>query len=94
MQVRMLAQTLRLTSVEVKPGPPATVALSFDPKAAVPEGGIRKVMDRYQRRFRLRSPLSFELQLPQADWASVFPELTAALQTLAVCDTKKPVKSA
>jgi transcription-repair coupling factor (superfamily II helicase) len=94
MQVRMLAQTLRLASVEVKPGPPATVALSFDPKAAVPEEGIRKVMDRYQRRFRLRSPLSFELQLPQADWASVFPELTAALQTLAVCDTKKPVPSA
>ncbi len=92
MQVRMLAQTLRLAQVEVKPGPPATVALSFDPKAAVPEGGIRKVMDRYQRRFRLRSPLSFELQMPQADWASVFPELTAALQTLAVCDTNKPSK--
>jgi transcription-repair coupling factor (superfamily II helicase) len=94
MQVRILAQTLRLASVEVKPGPPATVALSFDPKAAVPEAGIRKIMDRHQRQFRLRSPLSFELQLPQADWASVFPELAAALQTLAVCDTKKPVKSA
>jgi len=94
MQVRMLAQTLRLASVEVKPGPPAAVALTFDPKAAVPEGGIRQVMDRYQRRFRLRSPLSFEVQMPQPDWASVFPELTAALQTLAVCDTKKPVHSA
>jgi hypothetical protein len=93
MQVRMLAQTLRLAQVDVKPGPPATVALTFDPKAAVPEAGIRQIMDRYQRRFRLRSPLSFEIHLPQSDWASVFPELTAALQTLAVCDTKRPVHS-
>jgi transcription-repair coupling factor (superfamily II helicase) len=94
MQVRMLAQALRLAQVEVKPGPPPTVAFTFDPNAAVPEGGIRQIMDRYPRRFRLRSPLSFEVQTPKPDWASVFPELTAALQTLAVCDTKKPVKSA
>ena len=94
MQVRLLAQALRLASVEAKPGPPASVILAFDPKAVIPEGGIRQVMDRYQRRFRLLSPLSFEVQLPQPDWASVFPELTAALQTLAVCDTKQPVKSA
>ena len=94
MQVRMLAQTLRLASVEVKPGPPAIITVTFDPKAAIPEGGIRKIMDRYQRRFRLRSALSFEVQMPQPDWASVFPELTAALQTLAVCDTKKPIPSA
>jgi hypothetical protein len=67
--------------------------LTFDPKATVPEAGIRTIMDRYQRRFRLRSPLSFEMQMPQPGWASVFPELTAALQTLAVCDTKKPVHS-
>jgi transcription-repair coupling factor (superfamily II helicase) len=93
MQVRMLAQTLRLALVEVKPGPPAAVTVTFDPKASVPEAGIRRIMDRYQRRFRLRSPLSFELHMPQPDWASVFPELTAALQTLAVCDTKKPVPS-
>jgi transcription-repair coupling factor (superfamily II helicase) len=94
MQVRMLAQTLRLAQVEVKPGPPTVIGLAFDPKAAVPEAGIRKIMDRYQRRFRLRSPLSFEVQMPQSDWASVFPELTAALQTLSGCDTKMPVTSA
>ncbi len=93
MQVRMLAQTLRLAQVDVKPGPPATIAFTFDPKATVPEAGIRTIMDRYQRRFRLRSPLSFELQMPQPGWASVFPELIAVLQTLAVCDTKQPVHS-
>ncbi len=93
MQVRMLAQTLRVAQVDVKPGPPATVTLTFDPKATVPEAGIRTIMDRYQRRFRLRSPLSFELQLPQPGWASVFSDLTATLQTLAVCDTKQPVHS-
>ncbi len=94
MQVRLLAQALRLAQVEVKPGPPPAAVVTFDPKAAVPEAGVRKIMDRYQRRFRLRSPLSFEVQMPQPDWASVFPELTAALQTLAVCDTKTHATSA
>ncbi len=94
MQIRLLAQALRLASVEIKPGPPASVVLAFDPKAAIPAGGIRQVMDRYQRWFRLLSPLSFEVQLPQPDWASVFPELTATLQTLAVCDTKTHATSA
>jgi len=94
MQIRLLAQALRLASVEVKPGPPAAVILAFDPKAAIPAGGIRQVMDRYQRRFRLLSPLSFDVQLPQPDWASVFSELTATLQTLAVCDTKTHATSA
>ena len=93
MQVRLLAQTLRLAQVEVKPGPPATVALAFDAGAALPERGIRSVMDRYPRRFRLLSPRAFELQMPKPDWASMFPELTAALQTLAGCDTKMPVTS-
>jgi transcription-repair coupling factor (superfamily II helicase) len=94
MQVRILAQALRLALVEVKPGPPAAVIVAFDPKATVSEDGIRLIMDRYQQRFRLRTPLSFELQMPRSDWAWVFPELAAALQTLAGCDTKEPVKSA
>jgi transcription-repair coupling factor (superfamily II helicase) len=94
MQVRLLAQTLRLAQVEVKPGPPTTVVLAFDAGAALPERGIRSVMDRCPRRFRLLSPRAFELQMPQPGWASVFPELTAALQTLAGCDTKMPVQSA
>jgi hypothetical protein len=32
--------------------------------------------------------------MPKPDWASMFPELTAALQTLAVCDTKTHATSA
>ncbi len=92
MQIRLLAQTLRLAQVEVKTGPPSAVTFVFSPNAAIPDGGIRQVMDRYQRRFRLLSPLSFELQIPQPDWVSVFPELTAALQTLAVCGTNKSSK--
>jgi hypothetical protein len=39
-------------------------------------------MDRYQRRLRLLSPLSFELQMPEQEWSARFPELTTALQTL------------
>jgi transcription-repair coupling factor (superfamily II helicase) len=85
MQVRLLAKSLRLASVDIKPG---TAIIAFDPKAQVPEAGVRKLMDRYQRRLRLLSPLSFELQVPQGDWPALFPELTAALQTLTVCGTK------
>jgi len=80
MQIRLLAKALRLASVEVKLG---TVAIAFDPKGRVPEAGIRHLMDRYQRRLRLLSPLSFELRMPQPDWPALFPELNEALQTLA-----------
>ncbi|MBM4123693.1 MAG: transcription-repair coupling factor, partial [Nitrospira sp.] len=90
MQVRLLAKALRLASVEVKAGPTHTALVTFGPKAQAPEAGMRRLMDRYQRRLRLLSPLSFELQLPQGDWPTLFPELNAALQTLTVCDTKKP----
>jgi transcription-repair coupling factor (superfamily II helicase) len=85
MQIRLLAKSLRLSSVEVKPG--ATV-VTFDPKVSLPEAGIRRLMDRYRRGFRLLTPLSFELQMPQSDWSAIAPDLTAALQMLGVCDTK------
>ena len=84
MQIRLQAKALRLASVEVKT---AVAVLTFDPKAPLPEAGIRRVMDRYQRRFRLLSPQAFELQLPSGDWLAQFPELNRALQTLYVCDT-------
>ncbi|MFQ5540583.1 MAG: TRCF domain-containing protein, partial [Candidatus Binatia bacterium] len=85
MQIKLLAKSARLASIDVKP---TSIVLEFDPKAGVPEDGMRRFMDRYQRRLRLLSPLSFELQMPEADWPSLFPELTAALQTLVFCDTK------
>ena len=87
MQIRLLAKILRLSSVEIKS---ATVVIVFDPKAPIPEAGIRSLMDRYHRRFRLLSPLSFELQMPQPDWSAVMPELTAALQTLIACRAGRP----
>jgi transcription-repair coupling factor (superfamily II helicase) len=86
MQIRLLAKSLRLASVEVKPG---SAVVAFDPKALVPEAGIRRLMDRYRKGFRLLSPLSFELHLSEPDWSAVAPELTAALQMLAACDTKQ-----
>jgi transcription-repair coupling factor (superfamily II helicase) len=85
MQIRLLAKSLRLSSVEVKPG---TAVIAFDPKAPLPETGIRALMDRYHRRFRLLSPLSFELQIPQTAWTGLAPELTAALQMLIDCRMK------
>ena len=85
MQIRILAKSLRLASLEIKEG---TVVVSFDPKSSIPETGIRTLMDRYKSRFRLLSPLSFELQLTHTDWSGQAPELTASLQILGVCDTK------
>ncbi len=84
MQIRCLAKSLRLATVEAKP---QAVALVFDPKARVPEAGMRRLMDRYQRRLRLLSPLSFEIQVPEGGWSAVYPELNTTLQTLAFCDT-------
>jgi transcription-repair coupling factor (superfamily II helicase) len=84
MQIRLLAKSLRLASVEMKPG---SAVVAFDPKARVPEAGISRLMDRHQRRLRLLSPLSFELQIPPGNWPTQFPELYAALQTLTACAT-------
>jgi transcription-repair coupling factor (superfamily II helicase) len=84
MQIRLLAKTLRLVSVDVKEG---TAVLTFDARAPLPETGIRALMDQYQRRLKLLSPLSFELAIPRGDWSIIFAELTAALQTLTVCGT-------
>jgi transcription-repair coupling factor (superfamily II helicase) len=91
MQVRVLAKALRLAAVEVRPGgPPTIVLVTFDAKAAIPEAGMRKIMDRYQRRFRLLSPLAFELQIPHADWPTVALELTETLHLLRPSATPSP----
>ncbi|MGQ0812439.1 MAG: transcription-repair coupling factor [Nitrospiraceae bacterium] len=84
MEIRLLAKTLRLASVEVKTH---SVIVAFDPQAQVPEPGIRRLMDRYPKRLRLLSPLSFELQMPHQDWSNIFSELNAALQSLGVYGT-------
>ena len=91
MQIRILAKSLRLASLELKDG---TVVVSFDPKASIPETGIRTLMDRYKSRFRLLSPMSFELHLTHTDWSGQAPELTAALQILGVYGTKSAAAEA
>jgi transcription-repair coupling factor (superfamily II helicase) len=85
MEIRTLAKGLRLASVEVAKG---SAVITFSGSSGALETGMRRVIDRYQRRFRLVSPTSFELQMPPGGWSAVFPELSAALKTLAVCDTK------
>ncbi|MCS6319828.1 MAG: hypothetical protein H8K05_19090 [Nitrospira sp.] len=66
---------------------PHAVVITFDPKATVSEAAVQALMDRYKKRLRFLSPLSFELQIPHEDWSLVFPELNATLQTLHVCGT-------
>jgi transcription-repair coupling factor (superfamily II helicase) len=84
MQVRMQAKSLRLSSVELKTG---FVVVTLNEKSPVAPAAMQRLMDRCKKRLRFISPLSFELQMPHQDWPSIFPELTATLQTLGVCDT-------
>ena len=90
MQIRLQAKALRLVSIELKAG---AVAVTLDGKSRVPQTAIQQLMDRYKTRIRFLSPLAFELQMPHQDWASIFPELTATLQSLGVCDTNTTATS-
>jgi len=91
MQVRMQAKALRLVSIELKVG---SVVVTLDVKSPVAPTAIQRLMDQYKTRLRFLSPLSFELQMPHQDWSSIFPELTATLQSLGVCDTNSTAKAA
>ncbi len=84
MQVRMQAKNLRLSSIELKSH---SVVITLNDKSRVGQTAIQRLMDQFKQRIRFLSPLSFELQMPHQDWASIFQELTATLQTLGVCDT-------
>jgi transcription-repair coupling factor (superfamily II helicase) len=90
MQIRLQAKALRLVSIELKAG---SVAVTLDGKSRVPQTAIQHLMDRYKTRIRFLSPLAFELQMPHQDWTSIFPELTATLQSLGVCDTNSTATS-
>jgi len=90
MQIRLQAKALRLASIELKTG---SVVVTLDGKSKVAQTAIQRLMDRYHSRIRFLSPLAFELQMPHQDWTSIFPELTATLQSLGVCDTNSTATS-
>lgn len=85
MQLRVHAKRLHLTSIEVH-GQSATIVLA--PKASLPDQAIHQLMDRLKKRLRFLSPLSFEIQMRNEDWLSIFSELNAILQSLHLYDTK------
>jgi transcription-repair coupling factor (superfamily II helicase) len=89
MQVRMQAKSLRLSSIELKTD---SVVVTLDAKSPVASTAIQRLMDQHKKRIRFLSPLSFELQMPHQDWPSIFPELSATLQSLGVCDTNTTAK--
>lgn len=84
MQIRLLAKQLRLNSIVEQP---QAVVITFGAKTTVSEAAVQALMDRYQKRLRFLSPLSFELRMPHEDWSLVFQELNTTLQTLQVCGT-------
>ncbi|HEY5627591.1 MAG TPA: TRCF domain-containing protein, partial [Nitrospira sp.] len=90
MQLRVQAKTLRLASIELKT---QSVLVTLGPRSSVAQTAIQRLMDQYKSRIRFHSPLSFELQMPHQDWPSIYPELTATLQTLGVCDTNRQSSS-
>ena len=85
MQLRIHAKRLHLASIEVH-GQGVTVV--FRPKAVIPETSVHRLMDQLKKRLRFLSPTSFEIQMRQDDWPSLFSELNAILQSLDLCDTK------
>ena len=86
MQVRLQAKALRLASIELKT---QSVVITLDAKSPVAGPAMQQLMDRHKKRIRFLSPLAFEIQMPHQDWTSIFPELTATLQSLGVCDTNR-----
>ena len=90
MQIRLQAKALRLSSIELKTG---SVVVTLDAKSQVSQTAVQRLMDRHKARIRFISPLAFELQMPHQDWTSIFPELTATLQSLGVCDTNSTATS-
>lgn len=86
MQIRVYAKAIRLLTVEVKSD---AVLLTLQPKAVPAERAVQTLMDRYARRLRFLSPTSVEIQMATGDWSGLFQELSAALQTLQLCDTKE-----
>ncbi len=88
MQIRVAAKVLRLLTVEVKAD---TVLLTMHPTVIPAQRGVQTLMDRYQRKLRFPTPTSLEIQMGTGDWETLFQELSVALQTLQVCDTKEPM---
>jgi len=89
MQIRAQAKALRLAGIDLKS---QSVVVTLDSKSPVSQNAIQRLMDHYKTRVRFLSPLAFELQMPHQDWPSIYPELTATLQTLGVCDTNTTAK--
>lgn len=91
MQLRIHAKRLKLASIDVHDG---SVRIGLRPNAAVTDAAVHHLMDRFKKRLRFLSPLSFEIQTPHDDWASLFSEVNSTLQTLALCDTNTSGKDA
>jgi transcription-repair coupling factor (superfamily II helicase) len=84
MQLRIHAKRLRLASIDVHG---QSVTLTLGPNAAVPDGAVHRLMDRFNKRLRFLSPHSFEIKMPREDWPAIFSELSTTLQSLSLCDT-------
>ncbi len=84
MELRMHAKRLHLASIDVH-GHSAT--LTLNPKATMQDRAVHRLMDRFQKRLRFLSPLSFEIRMPTEDWPAIFSELNSTLQSLDLCDT-------
>lgn len=79
MQIKVLAKSLQLESVEVRG---RVVAVTFHEAAKIPESGIHWLMDYCQERIVFSSPRAFQIDTPQDDWSSTYAELNKILQAL------------
>lgn len=84
MQIRVYAKALRLLTVEVKT---EAILLTLPTSGGPSPERVQALMDRYPRRLKFPSPTSIEVQMPTANWPTLFHELSVALQTLQLCGT-------
>ncbi|MGB0911530.1 MAG: transcription-repair coupling factor, partial [Nitrospirales bacterium] len=79
MQVKLLAKTLKLESVEIQGN---TIIIAFHAQAKLPEEGIQWLISRSQGAIQFLSPLSFQREMPSQEWEVVYAELNTILQGL------------
>ncbi len=79
MQVKLLAKTLKLESVEIQG---TLIVIAFHEQAKLPEEGVQWLLDRCHDAIQFLSPLSFQREMPSEEWDVLYPELNTILQGL------------
>jgi len=79
MQIKVLVKALKLEYVEVRNG---LTNFRFHEQAKIPEKGIQALMEEWKDRIQFLSPRAFRVNLPNPEWAKMYPHVNTILQGL------------